>query len=186
MVETGLVGREGAWPFVGHFEGGYASASTGGTWFRWCGRVAVGRDLELAWRASRTLDRALKRGGPPDADVRRGLSILWSRLDAVRRDGLGPAGGDDLVMLALAGDAEGVGVCAVGLVELVAVGSRYAASPWVPEGHPLLGRPGFPSRRPGVLTVSDPPEGLFGRAAGSIAVSGFDVESVRGACRGRL
>jgi hypothetical protein len=130
-----LLGRGGDWPFAGHFRG----------------------RLEAAWRASRAVDAALRRKGPPTADRRRALSILWARLDGVDREVLGPFGGDDLTLLLTAEDEEGGAVSAVGIGALHAVfGGR--AGPWVVAPHPLLGPRGVPARRPGAMTVDHLPD----------------------------
>ena len=150
-----LLGRIGAWPFAGHFQGTSGQVC-------WAGRVGLSGDLEQAWRASRAVQRALLRAGPIEADRRRALSVLWSRLSGVSRDLLGPGEGADLVLVAVATDEEGSAITAIGLQAVLAASATTAASPWVQGTHPLLGEPGLPARRPGALTVDRCPPWLIG------------------------
>ncbi|MBW1880018.1 MAG: hypothetical protein JRI25_18205 [Deltaproteobacteria bacterium] len=145
-----LLGRGGDWPFAGHFRGRLGRVA-------WAGCVAVGDDLAAAWRVSRVVDGALCRKGPPTADRRRALSIMWARLDGVVREVLGPGGGDDLALLLTAEDDEGAAVSAVGIGALYALFGGHA-EPWVIAPHPLLGPPGLPARRPGAMTVDHLPD----------------------------
>lgn len=153
-----LLGTDGDWPFAGHFRGAVDGAA-------WAGRVAAGADLDVAWRAGRTVDTALRRPGPPDADRRRALSILWTRLDAIGREGLGPAEGGDLALLLVTWDADGAAVSGVGLGAVHAVAGERV-EPWVVPPHPLLGAPGLPAKRPGALTLDALPDWLVGVPAG--------------------
>lgn len=145
-----LLGRGGDWPFAGHFRGRLGPVA-------WAGCVAAGDDLEVAWRAARTVDGVLRRKGPPTADRRRALSILWARLDGVAREALGSARGEDLALLLLAEDEEGAAISGVGLGGLYAVWGEHV-QPWVLAPHPLLGAPGAPTRRPGAMTVDRLPD----------------------------
>jgi len=153
-----LVGRGGPWPFAGYFVG--RLDPTPRSRVCWAGRVAVGDDLELAWRATRAVRGALLRGGPIAEDRRRALSVFWTRLDGVHRSSLGSAEGGDISLLVVAEDAEGAAVSGVGLGAVHAVGPDAPASPWVSGNHPLLGHPGLPQRRPGAITVDRLPPWL--------------------------
>ncbi len=153
-----LVGREGDWPFAGYFRGRSGVAA-------WAGCVAADAPPDVGWRAAMAVGAALLAGGPPKADRRRALAILWSRLDAVDRAALGPAGGADLTLLLVATDDEGDAVSGVGLGGLWAVWGERAEG-WVAPPHPLLGDAGLPSRRPGALTVDVAPELLVATTAG--------------------
>jgi hypothetical protein len=71
---------------------------------------------------------------------------------------LAPLDQGDLCVLAVAEDADGTAVSACGLAAVLAEGVDL-----VPEGHPLLGEPGIPSRvgffhtaPPGALLVAVP------------------------------
>lgn len=156
MTTALLVGRDGDWPFAGHFRGHLGPVS-------WAGCVAADAGPETAWRAARAIAMALRAGGPPQADRRRALSILWARLDGVDREALGPDRGEDLVLLLVAADPEGAAVSGVGLGGLWALWGERAEA-WVTPPHPLLGPPGPPVRRPGVLTVAQAPSFLVATA----------------------
>lgn len=80
------------------------------------------------------------------------LRALWQALAEAPAAQLGPAGGADLCLLALAWDGEGQGVAGVGLG---AVWGRSVAglAPLVAPGHPLLAPPGRPTALPGVLDL---------------------------------
>src|SRR5690606_32563512 len=147
-----LLGRGGPRPFSGYFLG-EVEAEPGAASFAFAGRVGPADDVETAWRASRAVHRALVRAGAPRADRRRALSILWARVDAVDRDVLGPARGDDLSLLLVVDDEEGLAVSAAGLDAVYGAAAGGTASAWVVGEHPLLGVAGFPTRRPGALTV---------------------------------
>ena len=68
MSTTALLGTDGPWPLAGHLHGALLD---GELRVSWAGRVAS-HDPQAGWRASRSLDRALRRGAvrPGTIDVR--------------------------------------------------------------------------------------------------------------------
>lgn len=178
MITPLLVGREGDWPFAGHFRGRLGPVA-------FAGCVAATAGPEAAWRAGRAVEAALRAGGPPQADRRRALSILWARLDGVDRDALGPERGADLALLLLATDAEGTAVSGAGLGGLWALWGERAEA-WVTPPHPLLGSPGLPARRPGVLTVAQaPPFLVASEHLRPVDLAGVRRAAVEAACGAR-
>lgn len=165
-----LVGHAGDWPFAGALRGRCGPVA-------WAGCVAWRADPAVAWRAARALDAALRSPGPPRADRRRALSILWERLDAVDRDLLGPGGGDDLVLLLIARDDAGFAVGGVGLAEV----RDGEGGSWVAPPHPLLGPAGIPDQRPGALTTDTLPSVLVGVPVGPVPDWGDDPLAACGA-----
>lgn len=171
MAEAMLVGRSAELPFLGYFQRRLGSVA-------WAGAVARGADPVVAFQAARALDRALARGGDIRADRRRALSILWARLEGVDRTLLGPSGGQDLVLLLCGEDDSGGAVSGVGLGAVYALGDTV--TPWIAAPHPLLGPPGLPVKRPGVLTVDALPV-LVGLPEGNAGLD-TDPARVRVAC----
>ena len=151
--QIALLGGSGAFPLAGHVRGGWDAAEAS---VAWVGRVQADAGPEAAWRASRTLERLLRRGGPAVGDRRRVLSVLWARLDGEELP-------DDLVLFLASRDADGFALSAVGCHTLYGLRDG-ALQPWLFPPHPLLGPPGAPVDRPGALAVDDLPPWLIATA----------------------
>ncbi len=145
-----LLGDPVRLPFCGQLR---LSITRGPAGLALAARVGAGEGPVPAWSAARNLESALRRGlAEASGDRHALLHALWAALGAVPTDGLGDAAGTDLTLLALAWDADGVGVSGVGLAAVWAW-RPTALQPLVSPGHPLLAPPGLPDTVPGVLTL---------------------------------
>ena len=149
-----LLGDPERLPFPGHLR---LSRVEGDVGIAVSARVGVaGLDepgLVLAWRAARALEQRLDQdlaAAPLDRHAL--LHALWQAVAAAPASALGPAEGSDLSLLAVAFDAQGLGIAGVGLASVWGRGAAGLA-PLVATGHPLLAPPGRPERTPGVLTL---------------------------------
>lgn len=174
-----LVGGDEPWPLAGHLRGSLPGSEVS---VSWVGRVGLGAGPEVAWRASRALERGLRRGGPLVGDRRRALAGGWARIDAVADDVLGPGGGADLVLLLLATDDDGIALSAVGLRGLLAIDDDGCLRSWLEAPHPLFVGPGRPSKRPGALTLAAAPRWLVGAATDIDAIAGQALGDVLPRC----
>lgn len=173
-----LAPGRGPWPLQGTLRGELRGPEAV---VAWVGRIGLGAGPEPAWRASRTLERAIRRGGAPDGGARRALATLWARVDAAPGDRLGPSRGEDLAMLLVARDGEGVAVSGVGLQAIVAPDHGRLRA-WLAEPHPLLGVPGRPSERPGALALPALPDWLIGVPRGAPLVEDGSIDEILPAC----
>lgn len=151
-----LLGGLEPWPFAGHVRGSLTGPQAS---VSWVGRLGPASDPERAWRASRALERVLRRPDAPAGDRRRVLTVLWTRLDGLSR-ALGSGDGGDLVLLLAARDADGVALSAVGVHTLFAL-RDHALHPWLAAPHPLLAPAGRPESLPGALVLESLPGWLF-------------------------
>ena len=158
-----LTGCSGDWPLAGHVLGCYRDLS-GGYQVHWAGRVGAGADLDEAWRASRVLDRFLAAGAREGQDARSCLTAIWCALESITPSRLGPTSGQDLSLLLVATDAQGVTLSAVGLgcVDTLGQAKGSRTRPWIQGEHPLLGPPGMPDQFPGALTLPSGPSWFVG------------------------
>lgn len=153
-----IAGRGGAWPFAGCWYGLLDDGDPEGPWVAWTGRVGAvpeGTDgLETSWRASRALHRAMLKGGLPAPERRKALSGVLGRLDpALPLPGMGTLGAveaDELAMLVVAGDREGIALTGTGLGGILGIGHGEAL---VEGAHPLLTVRGAPGPRTGALSI---------------------------------
>jgi hypothetical protein len=177
-VRPVLMGRRGLWPLAGHLRGqnGHGTRS-----LAWAGRVAASADLRTAWAAAGAVHRALSQASEPDVGRRQSIVLAWERLDRIERAELGPLGGEDLHLLLVACDAEGIAVSAAGMGGLHALKDGMS-TPWVEGRHPLLSRPGLPAERPGALTASGGPSWLVGVAWGESMPQGESYERSLARC----
>jgi hypothetical protein len=112
-------------------------------------------------------------GAREGQDARSCLTGIWFALESITPSQLGPTSGQDLSLLLVATDAQGVTISAVGLgrVETLGEGKRSRPRPWIEGAHPLLGPPGMPDQFPGALTVPSGPSwfvgGVWGEASRS-------------------
>ena len=150
-----LLGGPEPWPLTGHVRGALAGPDVS---VAWVGRALDTRggplDPQAGWRASRSLDAALRAGGSPHGDRRRVLAVLWSRLE-----GKAPLPG--LTLLLASRDADGVALSGVGLSVLHGVRDKVL-HPWLQRPHPLLSPPGLPASVPGALVADDLPDWIIG------------------------
>lgn len=152
-----IVGDPGRTPFVGHLR---ALVQAERAWLAAAGRIAAGAGPEGAWGPARALEAAIA-GVARKGDRNSLLWRAWEAVGALPGDALGPAQGQDLALLLLAGDEAGVGVAGVGLRAVWALGSG-GLSPLVSGRHPLLAPPGRPAQTPGVLTLDAAPDSVVG------------------------
>ena len=168
-----IAGRGGAWPFAGCWYGLLDDGDPEGPWVAWAGRYGgadyrspepqfgsgdsstVAGGLEHAWRSSRSIHRAMLKGGLPAHDRRRALSGVVGRLDPLLvLSGGGTLGGtepDELAMIVVAGDKEGIALTGTGLGAILGIGN---GEPVVDAGHPLLTVRGVPGARTGALSLA--------------------------------
>jgi hypothetical protein len=158
----------GPMPFLGHFRVGWREALSG---YSVAGRIGAPADPAVAWASARGLEGAVRRcnaEGP--APAARLVRRVW---EAVRRHPageLGPRGGEDLIMLILAWDAEGASLSGVGLGRLWA-GDDPGLRAVLPPEHPLLAiPPGRPAQLPGALSLRAAPSLVVGAPAGEEAL----------------
>lgn len=165
-----LRGRPGDWPLAGHVLGGRAGTSRDGEVY-WAGRVGGGAPLDVAWRASRILEQALRGGARREGGARSTLQAVWEALESIVPSELGPELGRDLSLLLAARDAEGLLVSAVGVGRVDVLNPRQGGRlrPWLEGDHPLLGPPGLPERSPGALQLQAGPSWLVGTVWGEAA-----------------
>lgn len=177
--QLALLGGREPWPLAGHVRG---SLADDGVAVAWVGRIAAEAGPEEAWRCSRNLDRALRRGGvPTGTDRGRALTALWARVDTIAEDALGPAGGRDLVLFLAARDPDGIALSGVGLAAVL--GERDGViETWIGPPHPMLGPPGRPANRPGALAVAYAPPFLIATTEGSPDVDGVELDWVLPRC----
>ena len=178
MNRAFLIGQRGPFPFAGFFFDEMIGSEVK---VAWSGQIAGAFDPVVAWRASRAMSHALTRAGPPQANRRRALSILWARLDGARREGLGPMKGKDLAILLVARDNEGWAISGVGLGE-VFWADENNFRPWVTGAHPLLCEPGLPSKRPGAVLVDELDGALIGVRMGQSSPEGTCLTDVLPRC----
>ena len=154
-----IAGRAGArWPFAGTCYGSADDGDPTGPWVSWVARVGGApvddADLEGLWRASRVLQRALLRAARPDRSRRVALAGVIAGLDlGLVLPGLGPLAAipaDELTLLLLVGDADGVSVCGTGLDRLVALGGGEV---WIDPGHPMAQVRGALTPRAGAMAI---------------------------------
>lgn len=158
-----LLGDPSLLPFSGHFRltvtGRHAAVAV-------AGRVAGDDRPVEAFAHARRVASVLQTAadGPWAETDRHGLvRRIWQLLDALDDKVLGPGRGDDLSLLLLARDDQGVGVAGVGLS-----GVWVHLDGWrtlVPPGHPLLAPTGRPAHLPGVLTLEQPCTQVVGTPA---------------------
>jgi hypothetical protein len=173
-----MFGQRGPFPFAGLF---IDTMNGPDVTVGWSGQVAGAFDPLVAWRASRAISHALTRAGPPQANRRRALSILWARLDGVRHEELGPMRGKDLAILLVARDDEGWAISGVGMGEVYLVDENQFR-PWITGAHPLLCEPGLPARRPGALLIDELDGVLVGVRMGQPSPNGRCVADVLPRC----
>lgn len=149
-LRAALLGSPSRLPFNGFFR--QRVPGVGGV-LHVAGAIAVDRPPPEAWEITTRLRAVLQTvRGRNRLELVRGA---WETLAALDRAGLGPRRGDDLTLLLVAVDTDGVGVAATGLAALAGVeGTRLEAV--VPAEHPLLALRGIPSVPPRVLTPSRP------------------------------
>ena len=147
--------------FVGHLR---LMMSGPAAWISVAGRVAADAGAIDAFVPARRLEVTLRSVLNPlllQHDRNQLLHQAWSTLAGMESVSLGPAGGANLSLLLIAGDARGVGVSATGMSM---VWGRFSGR-WRPltrPEHPLLGAAGRPVRTPGVLGLLQAPEVLLG------------------------
>lgn len=125
-----LVGTPGRAPFTGHFRG---RVNSGGSTLVWAGRLRWGSTPEEGWAAAEVARDAL--AGVSGADRFALVDAAWAALRAVEHE--------DLSLILVANDAEGVVVAGSGLAEV-----RVDGKPLAEAGHPLYDEPGI-RERPG-------------------------------------
>jgi len=147
--------------FIGHLR---VMLSGPTVWVSIAGRVAADAGAIDAFVPARRLEVTLRSVLTPllqQHDRNQLLHQAWATLAGMEPVSLGPAGGANLSLLLIAGDARGVGVSATGLSM---VWGRFAGR-WRPltrPDHPLLGPAGRPPLTPGVLGLLKAPEILIG------------------------
>jgi len=168
-----LLGGPEPWPLAGHVRGALQGSRSS---VAWVGRTRASAGPEAAWRASRALEQALTRAGPPEGERRRVLSVLWSRLETLEHL-------QDLVLLLAAVDADGAALSAVGLGRILGDDGGTLRS-WLAPPHPLLGAPGLPERLPGVLLVQGLPRWLVALPAdlAQVPLEGRPLDPVFARC----
>ena len=172
------MGRRGLWPLAGHLRGHVGQGTNS---LAWAGRVAAAADLRTAWATAGVVQRALSQTSDSDVSRRQAIVLAWERIGRIEKAALGPLKGDDLHLLMIASDAEGIAVSAVGMGGLRAIVDGVSR-PWVEGRHPLLGRPGVPAERPGALTASGGPPWLVGVAWGESMPDGESYERCLARC----
>ncbi len=146
------------WPFAGTCYGAADDGDPTGPWVSWVARVGAApadeADLEGLWRASRALQRAFLRAARPERNRRAALAGVIAGLDlGLVLPGLGPLAGlapEELTVLVLVGDAEGVSVCGTGLERVIALGGGEA---WIDEEHPMAQVRGALTPRTGAMAI---------------------------------
>ncbi len=153
-----LLGAPGRYPFNGHLrlrvERGAARLSIAGS-------VASGFEPPVAWGVAGRLRSLL---GAIEGRGRFGLlRDAWERLSGMDPDALGPSGGEDLALLLVAEDDEGLCLAGTGLSALYAL-EGDTAEELLPRTHPMLQLVGVPPSLPGVFTPHRPPSAVIAAA----------------------
>jgi hypothetical protein len=160
-----LLGGPGRYPFNGHFR---LLVERGAARLHLAGSIAVGCEPPEAFAAAGRLHAAL---APLEGRDR--FSLLrsaWERLASLDPDQLGPGRGEDLALLMVAWDTQGLGVAGTGLEALYALDGQ--AVPLLEGEHPLLDIRGIPASPPGLFTPHEPPSVVMAAAAsGSVRPS---------------
>lgn len=123
-----LVGTPGRSPFTGHFRGRVVS---GGAALTWAGRLRWASTPEEGWAAAEVARDAL--AGVTGADRFALVDAAWAALRSVEHE--------DLSVILVANDADGVVVAASGLAEVRVDGKQVAEA-----AHPLYDEPGIRER----------------------------------------
>jgi len=165
-----LLASPGPFPFAGHLR---LEARGEHAWLAIAASVAAGAGPDAAFAPARALESHLHSQLDPIAvhasDRNTLLRGLWAALASVPAEALGPGGGADLSLLALASDRRGAGVAGVGLS---GVWGMYVSA-WEPlalGGHPMLGPTGRPTQTPGALRLTASPRRVLASIAGQTAV----------------
>ena len=160
-----LLAPPGPFPFAGHF---WLEARGDRSWIALSASIASSMGPVVAFSVARALRAHLQSALAPQAeqapDRNRLLRTLWETLGSAPEPALGPPGGADLSVLALAGDRRGASVAGVGLS---AVWGMYVDS-WEPlarGAHPLLGPAGRPAQVPGALRLTASPRRVLATLA---------------------
>lgn len=125
------------------------------------GAVSVGSEPPVAWAAA-----AVVRACLAPVEGRDRFSLLrsgWERLSELDVGLLGPARGEDLALLLVAQDTQGMGIAGTGLAALY--GLDGSAEALLEGDHPLLGIRGIPASPPGLFTPHSPPSVVVAAAA---------------------
>ncbi len=157
-----LLGGPGRYPFNGHLR---LSLRHDRARLHIAAVVASGSEPPVAFDAAAALRAQLV-----DVSGRTRFALLrsaWERLSELDLGLLGPARGQDLGLLMVAWDDDGLGVAGTGLSALHAVAD--GVEPLLEGEHPLFGIRGIPGSPPGVFTPHEPPRAVVGvPACGSV------------------
>ncbi len=154
-----LLGGPGRLPFNGQLR---LVLERGAGALHAVGALASSAEPPVAFAAAAVVRQALQ--GVQGAGRFDLLRSAWDQLAAIELAALGPAAGEDLALLLLAADADGLAVAGTGLVALYAW-SGGVVSELVPPAHPLLALRGLPAEPPGVFTPNAEPQRVIGAAA---------------------
>lgn len=162
-----LLGGPGRYPFNGHLR---LAVQRGSAQLHLAAAVATRSEPPVAYAAA-----ALLRAALADIQGRDRFTLLraaWDRLAAMEPGALGPARGEDLALLMVAWDPDGLGIAGTGLDALFTL--EQPGTPLLEGGHPLLGIRGVPSSPPGVFTPHLAPQVVLGAAAsGALEPTGW-------------
>ncbi len=153
-----LLGAPGRYPFNGHLR---LAVQCGSAHLHLAAAVNTRRDPPAALEAAAVLRAKL--AGIDGRDRFGLLRSAWELLAELDCDLLGPDRGEDLALLMVAWDGQGLGVAGTGLEVLYELGDL--TTPLLDGAHPLLCIRGVPSTAPGVFTPHRPPLVVVGAAA---------------------
>lgn len=167
-----LLPDESTFPYQGHFHLHLERSDVS----LYCsGRIAHEASLIESWETTKIIHATLQESQGTDRLLI--LKDAWNRLLTLARSSLGPKQGDDLSLLMIAQDPEGVALSASGIGRIWILQGDSPGS-LLPEDHPLFTQQGVPKLHPNALALPDLPTPLLASCYGQ-ATPNPDASTMR-------